>query len=457
MSILHDTKLQQVYLPHTMLCRSVQDFASLLQAECHSQEKIFHFAFDSRKVLPGSLFFACPGACVDGHQFLGVAAQNGAVAAVVSEKYQGPDYDLALIPVPDVLMALHTLAQYQFTMGFQSQAKHTIAVTGSVGKTTFKEFLKILLESKGSVYATPGNQNTKLSVPTYLLNQKEPADFVLLEMGMTCAGHIKALAEIANPNIAVVTGIAPAHIQMFPQGELGLAQAKAEIFVPSVSLSFIGPTARRFSCLEENPSPEVVFYGGGDSSLQWKDGYLVYEKEKLLCPLPFSATHLRENFLGAAELALRLGVSLTQIVKKAPRMRPVSYRFEIRIYQKIQFVVDCYNANAYSVKQAFLNLPSPAPGGQVIGILGDMEPGTSKNVYQRLGQEATQCFHRLVCVGEACQALLDSFQLSGKPCVQVSSRKEAASLLDAWAQEGDVVLVKGSNYMKLWEILPWER
>ncbi len=440
-----------------MLCRSVQDFASLLQVECRSEEKIFHFAFDSRKVVPGSLFFACSGARVDGHVFLEEAARRGAVAAVVAKCYQGPAYGLKLIPVQDVLLALHVLASHQFFYGFQRKAKHIIGVTGSVGKTTFKEFLKILLETSGTVYATPGNQNTQLSVPTYLLNQKDPTDFVILEMGMSAPGQIKALAEIASPDVAVVTGIAPAHVHLFPQGEVGLAQAKAEIFVPSVTLSLIGPTALRFPCLAENPVAEKIFYGTAKSALQWHDGYLVYKEEKRHCPLPFFATHLRENFLGAAELALNLGVSLKRITEKAAQMHPVPYRFEITIYQKIQFIVDCYNANAYSVKQAFINLPKPASGCKTIGVLGDMEKGTLVEVYQSLGQEAVLYFDCLICVGDASQALLESFQSSGKQCVMTSSLGDAAEFLNAWAREGDVVLVKGSNYMNLWEILPWER
>lgn len=142
-------------------------------------------------------------------------------------------------------------------------------------------------------------------------------------------------------------------------------------------------------------------------------------------------------------------------------MHPVPYRFEITIYQKIQFIVDCYNANAYSVKQAFINLPKPASGCKTIGVLGDMEKGTLVEVYQSLGQEAVLYFDCLICVGDASQALLESFQSSGKPsgkqCVMTSSLGDAAEFLNAWAREGDVVLVKGSNYMNLWEILPWER
>ena len=194
------------------------------------------FAVDSRLVKQGNLFFALKGAHVDGHQFLSAAAVNGAVAAVVNESYNGPDFGLLLIKVPDPLIALQELAKSVL----QQRKSKIVAVTGSLGKTTTKDFITTLLKSKYSVSCSPGNSNSQIGLPLTILNHTDGAEDVLvLEMGMTHSGQIKQLLQIAPPDIAVMTTVALVHAGNFNSLE-DIARAKAEVLThPKTTLGVI--------------------------------------------------------------------------------------------------------------------------------------------------------------------------------------------------------------------------
>ena len=184
------------------------------------------YQIDSRKIEPGNLFFALKGERSDGHKHLRDAVSKGAVGAVVSKGYQGPDFGLILIPVEDVVSSLQELARY-FMRECRSKV---IGITGSVGKTTTKEFLATLLSGKYKIAKTYLNYNTKLTYPITLLNREGDEDVLVVELGMTEPGDIGRLVNIAAPNIAIVTKIAFVHAANF-QGELSeIAKYKTEIF-----------------------------------------------------------------------------------------------------------------------------------------------------------------------------------------------------------------------------------
>src|SRR5579863_8630954 len=164
------------------------------------EKDITGFCFDSREVKKGELFFALKGAHFDAHGFLKEVASRGAAAAVVDASYLGENFGLPLLKVPDVVEALHKLAKT-----IQAQRKQRIvAITGSVGKTTTKEFIATLLSRKFTVSKTPGNSNSQIALPTAILNAEGKEEFFIAEMAMSDAGHIQKLVEIAPPEIAVV-------------------------------------------------------------------------------------------------------------------------------------------------------------------------------------------------------------------------------------------------------------
>ena len=159
----------------------------------HREEIVVHVSFDSRMVQKGTLFFALTGEKVDGHSFLEEVASKGAIAAIVSESYRGSNYGLVLIFVPDVKKALQDLAEHVF----REKSPLVIGVTGTVGKTTTKEFLAGLLGKKFRVMKTPGSMNSQVGLPLTVLNWEGQEEIVILEMGMSEKGEIKRLVEIA--------------------------------------------------------------------------------------------------------------------------------------------------------------------------------------------------------------------------------------------------------------------
>ena len=191
-------------------------YPSLQEIASHAD----HFAIDSRKIGRGGLFFSLPGEKVDGNQFLDHVAKKGALGAVVTKSYKGPDFGLQLLAVDDVKEALQYLAKIAMTC----RTEKVIGITGSMGKTTTKEFLATLLSAKFRVAKTPGNYNSQLTLPITVLNLKGEYDYLILEMGMSEHGHIQTLVNIAPPDMGVVTRIAPAGMEGFKGGVHAIAR-----------------------------------------------------------------------------------------------------------------------------------------------------------------------------------------------------------------------------------------
>src|SRR5713226_1490521 len=190
-----------------------------------SEDVVQGYSIDSRTVGPGQLFFAVKGERLDGHDFVAQALEKGAVAAVVRKdrlgRYPGKT---RLLAVEDTLVALQTLA----TAVRKLWGKPLIAVTGSAGKTTTKEAIAHVLSTRFRVLKSEGNFNNHFGLPLMLLKLEPEHDAAVVEMGMSHLGEIAALAEIAQPEIAVVTNVAPVHLEFF-KSVAEIARAKYEL------------------------------------------------------------------------------------------------------------------------------------------------------------------------------------------------------------------------------------
>ncbi len=412
------------------------------------------FAFDSREVEPGFLFFALRGNKFDGHDFIGEVGKKGAVAAVVEKSYQGETGGMVLLRVDDVVAALQKLA-----MEVQkSRKQRIIAVTGSLGKTTTKEFISILLSKKYSVAKTPGNSNSQVGLPLAILRASGQEEIFIVEMGMTEPGQIQKLTEIAPPEIAVITKIGYVHVDTVPNGIDGVAQAKAEILAPpTVKTAIIERDVYAFPVIQNTGSCEKVTYGMHDADMILEPGWCLNFREDISphFRLPFTETHFCENFAGAATVARVMGMTWDEILKAVWELKSIPCRFEKIDRGGVTIVNDSYNASPESMKAALDNLPKPSFGAKTIVVFGEITTlgKYSEEGHKQVGEYVIAKADHLLCIGKRALPMVEMFNSVGKPAEFFSDLQHLKTTLFEVCKPGDVVLLKGSNGNKLWQLL----
>jgi UDP-N-acetylmuramoyl-tripeptide--D-alanyl-D-alanine ligase len=440
---------------------SLSVLAKWLNIPIFDSRLIHRIEQDSRKVGPNDLFIALKGERSDGHAYLREVAQQGACAAVVSKDYQGEDFGMVLLPVEDVLLAVQKMA----ACAYAKNPKKVIAVTGSVGKTTTKEFIAQLLSSAFTTAKTPGNMNSQISLPLFILNDLHDEEICVVEMGMSEPGNISQLISVIPPDIAVITKIALAHAAYFPEGLPAIARGKGEIFGhPNTKVGLMNVQVAAFQEILESGSCRKAVYGleedAGEKDFVLRRGEKGFQIVEGGVPtswftLPFTATHLCENFLCAAMVARELGMSWEMILGCAPKMQIYPQRFQIIEREGITYINDAYNANPTSMKAALQNLPKPEGQGKTIAVLGEMrEMGTfAETGHQEMAECALQHVDHVLCLGGFAELIAKRFQEANKPGEYFLSIDELKSRVQALAQAGDVVLIKGSNSLQLWKVL----
>lgn len=442
-----------------MIGKKLGEVARHLGVDLMSEKLVNGFAVDSRKIVPGSMFFALKGEKVDGHDFLEEARERGAICAVVDKASIYKIEGLDLIYVEDVLRSLQQLARCKMLV----QKTRCIGITGSVGKTTTKEFLATLLEGSFRLEKTPGNENSQTGVPLSVLHTKGEIEVFIAEMGMSQKGEIASLVSMIPPEIAIVTQVALAHALYFPGGLEEVAEAKGEILShPLTKKAFIHAQVSPFAAFSKRQNPLMIFYGKDESGVDLGiissgQGYKIRTESGLTreFTLPFTAKHLVDNFLGAALVAKELGVSWEEIFIRAQNLKPYRMRFERIEKDGVVYINDAYNANPASMKAALENIPRPEVGGKVIAALGHMgELGNfSKEAHKEIGEIASLYADTLLCIGEDTLHMAESFIKSGKTALQFSCFQEFKNALKNEIRQKDVVLVKASNSLKLWRVL----
>ena len=416
--------------------------------------QVYDYQVDSRFVSRGSLFFALKGEKTDGHHFLEEVEERGAIGAVVDKSYQGPDFGLRLFRVENVLASLQDLAKRDLE---ESRAR-VVGITGSVGKTTTKDFVAEMLKQKYKVGKTPGNYNTKLTLPLSILNREGGEEVFVLEMGMSEPGDISRLLQIAQPEVAVVIKVALAHAAYFPGGLEEIAKGKAEIFSSSkLRKAVFFQALTEYPCFANAPGERVVFSlddRGADYFLSPLEGRYVLDERGVRAyqfDLPFNEPHLLHNFLAAASTARQMKLEWDEINARIPFLKLPSMRFERFEKDGVAFINDAYNANPESMRAAFVSLPAAKEGGKRIGVLGTMSPlGTfSDTAHREIGRLAREYFDLLLVFGFEALPLFESFQEVKKPAEFFTDLKGVAERLQALMSPGDVVLVKGSRSMKM--------
>ncbi|HHQ47332.1 MAG TPA: UDP-N-acetylmuramoyl-tripeptide--D-alanyl-D-alanine ligase, partial [Acidobacteria bacterium] len=365
---------------------------------------------DSRRVQPGDLFVALPGAQRDGHAYVASALDHGAAALVRrSADLMAPRPGTALIRVGDPLAAYHRLAAVE-----RRRRRWRVAgVSGSVGKTTTKEILARLLALTFTTGASEGNRNSTLGLPAELLSQPEEVEVFVAELGMSHPGELDMLGNIVHPDLLLYTRIASAHTEFFPDIS-GIVRAKAELLEHVtadgvVVLNGLDPHQQE---LAEQSPVRTVWFGAEDSAV-WaaeveEKGFLgstftlAVGGERFPVELPLAGLHQVENYLGAVAAALELGIDASRAAEAAGTLRAAPRRGRIfRLASGITVVDDSYNASPLAMERV-LTLLAGSPGRR-IAVLGEMyELGNlAWQAHRDIGALAAAACDLLVTVGEA--------------------------------------------------------
>lgn len=435
----------------------LSEVAECLNLSVVEDKQISGFALDSRHVKAGDLFFALKGEKSDGHDFLKEVANKGGVAAVVDASFHGESGGLVLLKVGDVIKALQELAKWIQT----KRQQRIVAVTGSLGKTTTKEFIATLLAQKYRVAKTPGNSNSQVGLPLAILNGSGEEEVFVAEMGMWKAGEIRQLVEIAPPEVAMITKIGFPHIEDFSNGFEGIAAAKAEIFThPRTTLGVVGVEALNYAVIRDTGdfSKKSFAVAPAKANFVLEEGRLIQEEDQISPPLflPFSETHFCENFAGAAAVARMMGLSWQEVIAGAKLLKSISLRYEKIQKRGMTVINDCYNASPESMEVALINLPQPSFGGKTIAVLGEMTCGLgsySEGAHRKVAELALKKVDHLLCYGKGCLPMMATFSDAGRPAEFFHDLEKLKETLLEVSKPGDVILIKGSNSNQLWQIL----
>jgi len=473
-------------------------------------------ALDSRRVEPAQLFFALEGERTDGHRFVADAGRRGAAAAVVHREVEldagevdpgehasgdtvrgmeppeaGAETsaeDFGLIRVENTFGALHDLTRHVR----RQVPERLVALTGSVGKTTTKELLAVLLARRYRVARNPGNLNNLYGFPLSLLNIADDTEWMVAEMGMSTPGELAEVSRLGRPDVALLTNVRPVHLEFFDSLR-AIAEAKAELFeglragglvVANAGDPEVVRVVRRHRRRDsrarvawfrldtgDGESPSSVAAGVGIPQAQYRATDIESRSPaagpghrfRLHTPggvgaveLPLYGVHNVENFLAAAAVAAELGVSLTDLVAAAAMVEPAAGRGVVhRLAGDVTVLDESYNSNPWALVRA-LEGAAGLSARRRWAVLGDMlELGAEAlEFHRRAGREAVRYgFDPVVGVGELARELASSASEAGAEAPWFETAAEAAEWAAAELRDGDLVLVKGSRGVALEEVV----
>ena len=409
---------------------------------------------DTRTINPGELFIALEGAR-DGHEFIPKAMENGA-AAVLCRKRVG---DYPAIYVEDPRLALGRIAHKErIRLGMK-----TVAVTGSVGKSTTKEMIAQVLEAGYKTAKTPVNHNNDIGVPMAILAMPDGVEAAVLEMGMNHFGEISYLSRIGRPDAAVIVNIGTAHIEFLGSVE-GIRKAKLEILdgLSPEGRLFLNGDDRMLSQLPEQPRQKLTYFGTGENCairathVVSGGGCLRFTVEagdrSFPVELPMEGMHFVADAMAAVAIGLSMGIPVDRIQEKLANFRNMEGRQEIVRTEQYTIIKDCYNAGPESMAAA-LNVLG-AQKGRKIAVLGDMlELGDCAEAeHYRVGRIAAEKADMVFSLGPNGERVLIGTLTGGMPNSRTQHFEDRESLISALrraAKPGDVLLFKGSRGMHM--------
>jgi len=423
------------------------------------------YSIDSRTIGKDQLFFAIKGERFDGHDFVKAALERGAAGAVVSTEFAGSGN---LLRVKDTLAALQTLA---------NKVRHTwnrtvIGVTGSAGKTTTKEAIAEVLSAKFKVMKSEGNLNNHFGLPLQLLRIQPETEIYVSEMGMNHAGEITELAKIAEPNVGVVTMVAPVHLEFFGSIE-GIAKAKKELIdaLPPEGTAILNGDDELVRKFNEGRRGRAIYFGLGERSdvraanvVEHGSAGSEFEVsahgDRAKVRLPLVGRHNVANALAAVAAGIEQGVPLQAAVEALSRIKPSDKRGEVLEIGGATVVNDCYNSNPKAL-QSMVDALLAMPAKRHIVVAGEMlELGPAgEELHRECGRYmAEHAVSHLIGVRGLARPMVEAAREKGLPAEFCETPEEAGQWLASNAHRGDAVLLKASRGVKLERALEkWQK
>jgi UDP-N-acetylmuramoyl-tripeptide--D-alanyl-D-alanine ligase len=429
-----------------------------------SRNRIFHgFSSDSRNMEKDCLFWALKGEKYDGHDFVSQALGNGAAGAVVRKGFEPVipmDEEAAIIAVGDTLRALGDLAAW---WRHQHEAL-IVAITGSAGKTTTKEMVAAILAMRGETLRNPGNFNNLIGMPVTLLSLEAKYRYAVLEMGMNRPGEIGRLTEIADPEVGLITNVAPAHLEGLGTLE-GVAKAKTELIEKMsnratavlngddrVLMQAAAPFRKKTLFFGLGPKNDVRVENVRGLGRKGSSFEICHEGRMFTVHLKVPGLQQVHNALAAAAIALHLGVGSEEVAEGLGRFQTIKGRFAVtELPNGVILVDDTYNCNPLSLRAAMDSLKTLAQGRKVIVGLGEMLELGDETLKAHL--EAGAMVAELgavffVTLGEHGDVMIRGALDKGFPekmALKAADRDEMEQSIRAKMRKGDVVFLKGSH------------
>jgi len=418
------------------------------------------YSIDSRTVETGQLFFAVKGERLNGHDYVEQALAQGASAAVVARDQLGryPVKERLLV-VEDTLVALQNLA----TAVRRLWGKPLIAVTGSAGKTTTKEAIAHVLATRFRVLKSEGNFNNHFGLPLMLLKVEPEHDLAVIEIGMSHAGEIRALAKIAQPEVGVVTNVAAVHLEFF-DSLADIARAKYELIesLPANGTAIVNADDEYVSRFGRGFKGKVVSYGTHEMAnvraenmeakgIEGIEFDVVIGTERQHATLPLVGQHNVLNALAAVSVGVERGMKLVEAVGALATMAPAEKRGRVLQVGNITVINDCYNSNPKALK-AMVDALAGMPAKRRVVLAGEMlELGPAgEEMHREAGQHiAENNVDVLLGVRGLAQTMVEAATHRGIRAEFVASSDEAGEWLAREVRDGDVILLKASRGVKL--------
>lgn len=437
--------------------------------------RIAGVSIDSRTVKPGELFFAIRGPRFDGHDFVRAALGEEAVAAVVERERLGqyaPELRERLLGVRDTLESLGALARAMRREWRALGERRMAAVTGSSGKTTTKEILAALLAERMPVLRSEGNLNNAYGLPLTLCRLEETHRAAVVELGMSHRGELAELARLAEPEVGVVTNVAPAHLAFFASVD-EIALAKRELIENLAGdntvavLNADDPRVARFS--EVAPGRAITFgvsekadfrvdaiedrgVDGSTFDFLWRGG-------RARLALPLVGTHNVKNALAALAAASVWGVGAEEARAVFPRLRPSGHRgCLLRFHEGFALLDDCYNSNPAALAAVIAWLAGVRGFDRRVLVAGEMlELGSgSAGLHREAGRWAAGRVDWIFGVRGDAEEIVRGAIEAGHPAEQTrffTDAEEAAAFLRNWLRTRDLAVVKGSRGVRMERIV----